>query len=97
MKKIDLMHATYGVDIKGRRCRDCHNLVRVTPTGRSYYKCTVYGESKAESSDWAAKWTACGRFDKPLEPGEYTLLHQLKREPRPKAVEVVPGQMEMEL
>lgn len=97
MNKIDLMHATFGVDMKCRRCKDCICLVRVTESRRRYYKCTVYGFSNAESSDWTAKWTACGRFDKPLEPGEYSVLHQRKRGPRPKVVEVVPGQMEMEL
>ncbi len=97
MNKIDLMHATFGTDMQCRRCKDCKCLVRVTESGRSCYKCTVYGLSNAESSDWTKKWPACGRFNKPLEPGEYTVLYMKKREPRPRAAEVVPGQMRMEL
>ena len=42
MKKIDLMYATFGIDTQCRRCKDCPCLVRVTPTSRPYYKCSVY-------------------------------------------------------
>lgn len=77
MNKIDLMHATFGMDMKCRLCKDCKCLVRVTPSDRSHYKCTVYGLSNAESSDWAARWSACGRFNKPLEPWEYNVLRKL--------------------
>ncbi len=97
MNKIDLMYATFGVDVRGRRCRDCPCLVRVAPTDRAYYKCTVYGDSRGESTDWAGKWTACGRFGKPLEPGEYTVMHRHRREPRVKAPQVLPGQIGMEV
>ncbi len=97
MNKIDLMHATFGTDMQCRRCKDCKCLVRVTESGRSCYKCTVYGLSNAESSDWAAKWMACGRFDKPLAPGEYTMLYMHKRESKPKKAEVLPGQIGMEI
>lgn len=79
MKKIDLMHATFGFDVQGRACKDCPCLMRTQPTKRTCYKCTVYGVSASESTDWACKWLACGRFGKPLEPGEYTMMHMRKR------------------
>lgn len=97
MRKIDLMYATFGVDTKGRRCSDCPCLVRVTPTGRAYFKCTVYGSSSAESTDWAGKWTACGRFGKPLEPGEYSVLHTVKGNSRKPVEGPLPGQIRMEV
>lgn len=97
MRKIDLMYATFGVDTQCRRCKDCPCLVRVTPTSRPYYKCSVYGESSAESTDWAGKWTACGRFGKPLEPGEHTVLYMAKGSTRKPAEGPIPGQIKMEV
>ena len=97
MKKIDLMHATFGVDPKCRRCKDCPCLVRVTPTSREYYKCSVYGESNSEATDWPGKWLACGRFGKPLAPGENTVLHQAKGSARKSTEAPLPGQIKMEV
>lgn len=97
MKKIDLMHATYGVDAQGRVCKDCPCLVRTQPTQRAHYKCTVYSESASEATDWACKWLACGRFGKTLEPGEYTVMHMRKREPKAKAPDELLGQVKMEV
>lgn len=96
MKKIDLMYATFGIDPQCRRCKDCSCLVRVTPTSRAYYKCSVYGESASEATDWAGKWTACGRFGKPLEPGEYSAL-MAKGNARKPAEGPLPGQIRMEV
>lgn len=97
LKKIDLMHATFGVDVQGRRCKDCPCLVRVTPTGKTYLKCTVYGVTCSDASDWVGKWTACGRFGKQLEPGEYSVLHITKGLAKAKAPEVLHGQIKMEV
>lgn len=97
MKKIDLMYATFGVDPQCRRCKDCPCLVRVTPTSRAHYKCTVYGKSASEATDWAGKWMACGRFGKPLEPGEYSVLNTVKGNGRKPVEEPLPGQIKMEV
>lgn len=97
MRKIDLIYATFGVDTRGRRCRDCPCLVQVTPTSRAYFKCTVYGESSAESTDWTGKWMACGRFGKPLEPGEYSVLHMVKGNSHKPVESPLPGQIRMEV
>lgn len=97
MRKIDLMYAAFGIDTQCRRCKDCPCLVRVTPTSRAYYKCTVYGESSAESTDWTGKWTACGRFGKPLTPGENTVLYMAKGNTRKPAEGPIPGQIKMEV
>lgn len=97
MQKIDLMYATFGIDTQCRRCRECPCLKRVVTNDRSYLKCTVYGESSAESTDWAGKWTACGRFGKPLEPGEHTVLWTPKGSKDKPGDEQLPGQIRMEV
>lgn len=97
MKKIDLMYATFGVDPQCRRCRDCPCLKRVVTNDSSYLKCTVYGESSAESTDWAGKWTACGRFGKPLKPGENTVLWTSKGSKDKPGDEQLPGQIKLEV
>lgn len=97
MKKIDLMHATFGIDPQCRKCRDCPCLVRVSPTSRAFYKCSVYGKSSSEATDWAGKWMACGRFGKPLEPGERTVLYMTMGNNRNPAEGPIPGQIIMEL
>lgn len=97
MRKIDLMYAAFGIDPRCRRCKDCPCLVRTAPTSRAYYKCSVYGESSAESTDWAGKWMACGRFGKPLAPGENTVLYQAKGSARKIPEAQLPGQIKMEV
>lgn len=97
MKKIDLMHATFGIDPQCRKCRDCPCLVRVSPTSRAYYKCSVYGQSGSTATDWAGKWLACGRFGKPLEPGERTVLWMSKGSKDKPGEGPLPGQIKMEV
>lgn len=97
MRKIDLMYATFGIDTQCRRCRECPCLKRVVTIDRSYLKCTVYGASSAESTDWAGKWTACGRFGKPLETGEHTVLWTPKGSKDKPGDEQLPGQIRMEV
>lgn len=58
IRKIDLMHKQFG-STPGKKCKDCSNL-RGHPG--SYYKCSVYGRSASEATDWALRWEACGMF-----------------------------------
>ena len=97
MKKIDLMYATFGVDPQCRKCKDCPCLVRVSTTGRAYYKCSVYGQSSSTATDWAGKWMACGRFGKPLEQGERTVLWVTKGDKGNSGEGQLPGQIRMEV
>ena len=66
IRKIDLMHRTFGKD-DAHKCRECSNILRDSYHGRTYIKCRVYGCTNSEASDWVLKWTACGMFGK-----EYT-------------------------
>lgn len=97
MRKIDLIYAIFGIDPKCRRCKDCPCLVRVTPTSREYYKCSVYGQSGSTATDWTGKWLACWRFGKPLEPGERTVLWMSKGQQGQARDEQLPGQIRMEV
>ena len=65
-RKIDAMHKRYGV-VENHKCKECCNLVTHT-YDKKYFKCTAYGTSSSEATDWAKKWQACGLFNKPVEP-----------------------------
>lgn len=62
VRKIDLMHREFGFS-PGNKCKTCSNLTAHFYDKR-YYKCTVYGESMSEATDWVLKWDACGMFNK---------------------------------
>lgn len=64
LRKIELMHHTFGVGPDGYICRYCRNFVRHCHHDRIYQKCKVYGETNSEASDWTQKYKACGMFDK---------------------------------
>ena len=67
MRKIDLMHNMFGLSPTEKDiCRNCRNLMGEPNT---YFKCTVYGQSRSEATDWVKKWRGCGMFNK-----EYTGL-----------------------
>ena len=60
-QKIKQMHKMFGAG-EGR-CRDCDNLICYT-RDRNYYKCSVYGLSCSEATDWRVSNPACGMKNK---------------------------------
>jgi hypothetical protein len=52
----------HGSGSDGATCGECASLIRVGGNTRNYRKCRRYGMSCAESTDWRAKWAACGVF-----------------------------------
>ena len=62
VRKIDLMHRLFG-KTDGKICKDCFNLYKRV-WDKTYYKCTVYGDSASEATDWRLKYPACGLFNK---------------------------------
>lgn len=94
-RKIEAMYRKYGPGPERKTCGDCTNCVKVTPTDRHYYKCKLYGDTAAESTDWRLKWPACGMFNR--ESGEIPVIDQLKHESRRTPREELPGQMMLEL
>lgn len=61
IRKIDLMHQKFGVK-EGYKCRDCNHLVSGRYHDKVLHKCSVYGMTHSEASDWRLKYTACGLF-----------------------------------
>lgn len=66
IKKIDRMHAIFGVD-PCNKCGECCNFVSRRYMSKILKKCRAYGLTHSQASDWAKRWTACGLFNQ-----EYT-------------------------
>lgn len=81
-RKIAAMHKEYG-KAYGYKCEGCPSLVRLEGHTRNYYKCKAYGNSAAESTDWARSWPACALYGKPIDKDHIPLLERLKRAKRP--------------
>ena len=93
-RKIDAMHMLFGV-LPDKRCEDCSHLIKGRYHDMILRKCTVYGATHSEASDWRKKYVACGLFNKPWSGGE--VIKALKRKNAKKVNEVFPidGQIGM--
>ena len=89
-KRVAEMHKRFG-RFRGVKCASCCNCVSYTQS-RKWYKCLVYGDSNAESTDWRLSYSACGHFGKPHDPRARTIVEVLRHEPR-KVDKVVSGQI----
>ena len=98
MKKIDAMHAYFGI-LPDKRCEDCSNLIKGRYHTKFLRKCTVYGATNSEASDWRKKYVACGMFNKEWRGGEMMRVFQSSEMKKRKLERLEPldGQMEMEL
>ena len=92
-RKIELMHEIYG---EGEGvCKDCKFLLHLSHHDKSYYKCSMYGESASEATDWRCKSPACGLKNiksdtlKNIRP----LIHLIKHKGNKKPVDPIQGQM----
>lgn len=84
-RKIKLMHLQFGKASEKHICGECSNFERYRYHDKLYRKCTVYGVTSSEASDWAKKYEACGMFNQ-----EYTgrpiielVKHNSSSEPEP--------------
>jgi len=91
MKNLSVkMHKEYGV-VYGKKCKDCCNLT-VKSYANKYFKCTAYGISDWQNTDWRKKYDACGLYNKDFS----TLgLHPLVRSREPKEDFVPDGQIKL--
>ena len=62
-RKVDAMRDVYGKS--EHLCKECSNLLKITHS-KAHYKCRAYGISQSNATDWNAKWTGCGLFNKPI-------------------------------
>lgn len=92
-RKIEEMHRRFGV-LQDKRCEDCSNLIKGRYHGMNLRKCTVYGATHSEASDWRKKYIACGLFNTEWHGTE--IIRTLKRSGMPKVPEEpLDGQMDM--
>ena len=92
LKKIDAMHHFYGYDHLDRKCVDCDHMLRCEYHGRVYYKCTVYGLSHSEATDWRKNYDACGLVDHDFPEHYNRVIDILKSKPI-REEEQIPGQI----
>ena len=96
-RKIDAMHAEYGLSTAGR-CYECCNFVKGKYHGRTLSKCIAYGLTHSEATDWAGKHLACGLFGKPfdeLSPKRRPLIEVSQRTRSECDLEPLDGQMSL--
>lgn len=60
LARQEKMHLKYGPGPKDQTCGACVNFVHFNHGG--WAKCSVYGVTSSEASDWRAKWPTCGMF-----------------------------------
>lgn len=51
----------WGAGPKGRKCKDCIEIFKVTYS-KKYYKCKRRGESRSSSTDHRINWQCCIYF-----------------------------------
>ena len=94
MKPIDIMHREFGIHSPPEKCKTCSNLI-MNQRNRRWYKCSVWGESCCEVSDWRLKWDACGMYNK--EYDWIPVKDYMKHRPWKTEDVQVEGQMELKL
>ena len=62
-RKTNEMYLRFG-RVPDRRCKECKNLRKYRMRDGSYTKCTVYGDSRSEATDWSGRYLACGMFNR---------------------------------
>lgn len=93
-RKIDAMHHYFGV-LPDNRCEDCDNLIQGDYHGIHLRKCTVYGATHSEATDWRKKYIACGLYNK--EYSGRPIIELLKGASRKVDTEQpIEGQIQME-
>lgn len=89
-RKINLMHELFGPH--KNVCANCTNFGRYRVGNKTVRKCSAYGLTHSEASDWNASYAACGLFGREYK-GE-RIINLVKPE-RKRECEVK-GQVEME-
>ena len=84
-RKIDKMYEMFGVSHE-HKCKDCKHF---HGGANEFKKCSVYGRTASEASDWAQSWVACGLFDKDWN-GDIPIIRTLTNEVEDEQIE---GQM----
>jgi hypothetical protein len=94
IRKIDAMYKYYGIANMGI-CGDCPHF-REKEYGRKYFKCTVYGDSNCDATDWRKSYSACGLINKPFPEDERRIVERIIVS-RMNDDEPIPGQIVMDI
>lgn len=95
-RKIEAMHKRFGSN-NLFKCKDCEYLVKHT-YDKTYYKCSLYGNSNSEATDWRVGYTACGLCNIELDLNNWIpIIVQLKHESRKTPEAPIDGQIKMEV
>ena len=62
VRKIALMHLRFGYS--GGCCKECSNFGRFSYHDKKYSKCSVYGITNSDASDWSGRYECCGMKNK---------------------------------
>ena len=90
-RKSELMYQLFG-KAEGQ-CKDCEHFTSYRYHDYRYRKCTVYGCTASEASDWAGKWQACGLYPDKEYNGRNVI--ELVRGGKTKEQVQVDGQMDL--
>lgn len=60
-RRMGTMHRAYG-RAEGHECGQCIHLLRFR-RGTSWMKCDLTRMTGSSSTDWRARWPACGKFE----------------------------------
>lgn len=89
VRKIDLMHKLFGFG--DGNCPDCKHFQVVCRQGGTYFKCSVYGNTPSEASDWRKKYIACGMKNREYKGNP--VIGSVIRDARGNVEEQIEGQM----
>lgn len=82
LRKIDEMHRRFGV-LPDKRCEDCSNLIKGRYHDMFLRKCTVYGATHSEASDWRKKYVARVMYCKEWKGTEIIKLRYISDTQKP--------------
>lgn len=93
-RKIEEMHYRFGKE-PGKMCEDCSHLIKGRYHDMLLRKCTVYGATHSEASDWRKHYEACGLYNQEWHGTE--IIRTLKHSGMPKPPEdPIEGQLQIE-
>ena len=92
LRKIELMYREFG-KTDGATCGTCSNFISGRYHTKYLSKCTVYGCTHSEASDWRKKYPACGCYNKEWKGND--IMGLVKHAPRPKERVEIDGQRSM--
>ena len=87
IRKEKLMYQYFGIG--DGKCQECRHLIRKYHNGKTYYKCSVYGDTASEATDWKKSEQACGCKNKPYS-GDVPIVRFVAS---PKQTEEMDGQI----